>query len=856
MSSQGEDMSEQTLSTESAIAVSVRELVEFVRLSGDLVRGVGFVGHTGMDVAHEGTKGHQEIQSSRPDNYEAEVYLSHVIETNGLSLKVRGRVDGIWHQDDGSFLIEEIKTFSGRREIEPNPLHWGQGKVYGHMYLQKRLAEDPEWLPPESVHIQLTYLNRKTRQITSFDEYFTREELAAHFHELCDLYCEWARRQREWLLSRNRSIEALDFPYPSYRAGQRDLAVAVYRAIAGPHSLFAEAPTGIGKTMAAIFPALKAVGKGFADKIFYLTARTTGRTVAEKAFADLHERGLDFRTLTLTARDKICFVEDEPPCDTSVCPFAIGYYDRIKDALQDAFSHKSLDRTTIEALARKHSVCPFELSMDVSSWCDAIICDYNYAFDPNAQLRRYFAEDNGTFVLLIDEAHNLVDRARSMYSASLDKRTFLDIRKAIKDKQPKCGKLLFNLNKHFVRWDKALAAAKGGDQEALFALQEEAQQELEGPETQQSGPQLRQSAGETGLLLEKAPKGFVKQLGALMDEIEAIMPHMEEGPEQGMLLDLYFQARGFVRTASFFDERYTALFKKTKQNARIMLRCLDPSQLLLEARKQAVTTIFFSATLQPLDYFQQLLGVQEEDTALRLSSPFPQEHLQLYVEDRIGTTYRERDRTYQDVARAILTMFGQHRGNTLVFFPSYRYMREVFAQVQEQLPEWIEVIPDGELLLQVPRMTEAERDAYLDAFDQKDDTPRLGFAVMGGIFGEGIDLVGDRLQNVVIVGVGLPQVCLERDLIRDHFQEQHGVGFDYAYSFPGMNKVLQAVGRLIRTEDDKGAALLIDKRFGQRRYRRLFPPWWTPQRASQALHTPQAQTPPTLPEAKTPEKST
>lgn len=800
-------------------AISVRALVETILISGHLVRTTGWMGTSLLDAAYQGTLAHQEIQSTRPDNYEAEVSLSHTISYAGIDLKVRGRIDGIWHQEDGSFIIDEIKTHSGYDRLEPDVLHWAQAQIYGYLYSLKHQEEHPETEQPSTISIQITYMDRTSRQIQTFQEQYAYSVLKTTFEGLAEQYCMRIAEHIQWLQERNASIEELRFPYADYRQGQRHMAVETYRTIVEEKTVFVEAPTGIGKTMAVLFPAIKAQGLGHTETLFYLTARTTGRTVAQKALADLREQGLKLRSLVLTARDTICFSSDDGPCDTRTCPFALGYYDRLTDALQDARSYTDLTQETIEELARTHQVCPFEFSLDLSPWADLILCDLNYVFDPQTYLRRHFDGPKGKYTFLIDEAHNLVDRARMIFSAELNKRTLLDVRKLIQKQLPECSKKLFLINKQFVHWSKQVKGQLPLDASLFPPEKEDVSEQVS----------LHTSAGETGLVMHERPNDLIRLLHAFLELAERDMPMLLESSEQSAVLELYFQVKKFVRIAEQYDKNYVTLYTQGRNQPQIQLYCLNPSTQLLQARTRASSTVFFSATLQPLEYYQTLLGATEEDKIVQLPSPFPPEHLQLYIEDRIATTFKQRSLTYASIAERVFQMLYQHPGNTLVFFPSYAYMNAVFEHTAEYFEQHKDDLPKIHVQVQYPGMSLEEREEYLRAFE-KASSPVLAFAVMGGIFGEGIDLVGQRLMNVIIVGVGLPQVCVERDLIREHFQISHRAGFEYAYAFPGMNKVLQAVGRLIRTEHDTGTVLLIDQRFSRRMYRRLFPPWWQPQR--------------------------
>lgn len=764
------------------ISVSVRELVEFVMLSGSLERGGLMLGESMHNIALEGTRGHQEIQSSRPDTYESEVTMKWDVVGEDHILHVRGRVDGIMHDDD-AVCIEEIKTHGNYGELTPSLAHWAQGKVYAYIYLQEH--------PLETIDVQLTYMHRKTREIHTFRETFTRQDLDLFFADLVEEYLEWVQRKVEWLILRNQSIEASDFPYSTYRDGQRHLAVAAYRALADKQILLAEAPTGIGKTMAVLFPAIKAMGKGMSEKIFFLTAKTVGRTVAEKAFDDLREKGLRFRSLTLTARDKICARSGEP-CEVMECPFAEGYYDRLKDGLRAGLEREDWTLESIRELAYQHDLCPFEYALDLSEWADAIVCDYNYVFDPKVYLRRFFDNRKGKYMFLVDEAHNLVDRARSMYSAELSKRLVLDTKKDIKGLFPKVVKRLNAINKYMIEQRKLVQESEGVS-----------------PYSQ-------------ALVESEKPKELLKLLD---DFLEQTIESLSEKPDVGLpesLLDMYFQARDFLRTSELFSaDAYVSYYQTVRYQEEARLFCMDPSEYVLKGLKRAKSSVLFSATLRPVAYYRELLGHPEEAPVMQLPSPFPPENLNLWIEPTIATTYRARAGTYHQVVEAIGAMVDDSPTNILVYFPSYKYMNDVWERFVERFPEQT-------TLLQVPGMSEEDRLAFLDSFVEEPQETMIAFAVMGGIFGEGIDLVGERLGGVVIVGVGLPQVCLERNLIRDHFQEKNNAGFLFAYTFPGMNRVLQAVGRLIRTETDQGKALLIDKRFAYRDYNGLFPPWWFP----------------------------
>lgn len=733
--------------------------MEFTLRAGGLGRESVFVGPR---RALEGARAHQRLQKSRPEDYEAEVSLAHDIVTPALTLRICGRIDGLTrslHQ----WSIEEIKTLSRPHHGETDPLHWGQAKVYAAILC----ITEPK--APDNFEIQLTYLELSTGKISEHREVFHRNELTAFFEKLADEYLVWAQAQAEWEQKRNASIATLEFPFPSYRPGQRQLAVTVYRTIRDQLRLLAEAPTGIGKTISVLFPAIKALGEGKARRIFYLTARTIGRAVAQETITALRGKGLHIRSLALTARDKICFKETDR-CDALECPYATSYYDRVKPALREALNSESLDRGGIEALARRHSVCPFEFSLDAARWADLIICDYNYAFDPGSYLRRFFDDDPGDYIFLVDEAHNLADRARDMFSSEFSTVGLSDDLKIV-------------------------------PQDAANALRSL------GNAVERLSP-----TGETPL--PSLPETIEPRVKDFLAIAEQHLIRNEGGPAHERMLERYFQASSFLRVAENLDDGYCVIAGPQ----RLRLFCADPTAQLREALKRADSTIFFSATLSPLQYFHEILGNGKDTAQLQLGSPFPVENLAVMIHRQIDTTLKQRTATAPAVAQAIVEAASSRTGNYLAFFSSFQYLQEIFEKVRP--------LTNALLLAQTPQMSEADREAFLNAFTHEPAQTQIGFAVLGGIFGEGIDLVGDRLIGVIVIGVGLPQLCLERDLISQRFAARQLDGYDFAYRFPGMNRVLQAAGRVIRAETDRGFVLLVDRRFSETRYQNLFPAHW------------------------------
>jgi DNA excision repair protein ERCC-2 len=776
----------------------VRELVEFALRQGDLGGERGFVG---PHRALAGTRGHQRLQRSRPAGYQKEVRLSHVIETADFILRIQGRIDGLLATTH-EVLLEEIKTVQGGWNHAADPLHWAQAKLYGFIYAHDRALEQ--------ITLQLTYLDLDTGELTEFRNRFILTDLSAFFEQTTAIYFDWLRAQHHWRQQRDQSIYSLTFPFARYRPGQRQLAVAAYRVLARGGRLFLEAPTGIGKTISVLFPAVKALGEGKLERIFYLTARTVGRTVAEKACAELRRAGLRLRTLTLTAKEKICIQEGQP-CDPLTCAFARGYYDRCKAAMRAALARDELTRPVLEAVSREHQVCPFALSLDLSPWVEVIVCDYNYVFDPKVYLRRHFTEEPGDYAFLVDEAHNLVDRARDMFSADLGLREIKDVRRALKQALPRCAKAI-------TRLASALSKLCGpATLPAEPVVPSDPSSELNlFPSQSGAGVSPAHPSASPARTTRDLPADLLPPLDDALKQAETWLARNQPADFRDRLLKLYFRLRSFRRTAELYDERFVTI---TEPGGCARLFCLDPSFLLRQALARGKAAVFFSATLTPIDYYRALLGGSPEDPLLQLPSPFPPEHLAVLVQDRIHTHLKARAGTLPDVVQAIASLVEGRPGNYLVYLPSYQYL----AAVQEQFHALHPTVP---ILVQRPGMSELEREAFLAAFAVEHGETLVGFAVMGGVFGEGIDLVGDRLIGAIIVGVGLPQLCIERDLIRDYFQAQTGAGFDYAYTFPGMNRVLQAIGRVIRSETDRGVVLLIDARFAEPRYRRLFPPWW------------------------------
>lgn len=751
------------------ISLSVRQLVEYAYRSGSIENRFRTA-----NTMTEGTKAHQRVQKTYNEGDQKEVFLKLTMPYEGLLFNIEGRCDGILFEK-GDIVIDEIKSTLrplDDLEEESYPVHWAQAKCYAYMYAVVNQIR--------KMTIQLRYVNLEEDEQKCFRQIWELEDLEDFFLEMISRYAPFAILMGEHLAERNESIQALPFPFKNYREGQRRLAGSVYKTIQEGRTLFANAPTGIGKTMSTAYPTVKAIGEGHLDRFFYLTAKSITRTAAEEAFSLMKNNGLKLNAVTLTAKEKTCF-KDKMICDKEYCEFANGYYDRLNDSLHDLFSNEHfIDRHTLETYARKHTLCPFELSLDAAYLADAIICDYNYVFDPRVSLKRFFEEQKKKTALLIDEAHNLVDRARDMFSAAIKQTSFYSLERLYRNKNDALYKASRKIN------DVFLAAKKKMDTQ--------------------------------GVVMEELPQDLIGDLEAFSEvaELELVRPSFSE--DQEPLLDAYFAAHSFIRLSKLYDKRYVTLVESINGDAQIRLFCIDPSHQLQEISKGFRSKIFFSATLLPFQYYLDMLGKAEEDYTLTLQSPFPKENSAVWIQP-LSTRYRDRDQTKQGIVRMIKATIEAHPGNYLVFSPSYQYMDDLydsFCQVKGKI----------ETILQNPLMAEEEREDFLAHFQPRKTSSFVGFSILGGLFSEGIDLKGDRLNGVIVVGVGLPQIGLENDVIKNYFAKLGKNGFDYAYVYPGLNKVVQAGGRLIRSETDSGIIVLVDDRFLTPNYKRLLPYEW------------------------------
>ena len=818
---------------------SVRNLVEFILRGGDIDNRSG---RMITDAMMEGSKIHRKIQRSMGEDYQAEVPLALTIQAEEYMLVIEGRADGIAYGEfpnqnsekeayaQDTFLdrtdkseemvyIDEIKgVYRNVATMEtPVYVHKAQAMCYAYIYaLQNHL---------DQIGVQMTYCNLDTEDVKLFQEVFAWDTLADWFGNLIAEYRKWADWQIMWRRKRQESIQNLEFPYP-YREGQRKLVGDVYRTIRRGKNLFIQAPTGVGKTISTIFPAVKAVGEELADRIFYLTAKTITATVAKETFGLLREQGYQAKIIQLTAKEKLCLCgntaieqeaadQDNPypdfpqiklECNPQNCPYAKGHFDRVNDAVFELLQASDLfTREEILAQARKHRVCPFELSLDVATWCDNILCDYNYVFDPNVYLKRFFQDSSKEkYLFLVDEAHNLVDRSREMYSATLYKEDILAVKKIMKPHNQAIARTLDKCNK------------------AMLDFKRECE-----------NYSVCESVGVLTFYLMR-----------LVSQMEEFFEKPREFPDKKTVLDFYFELRNFVNIYDLVDENYV-IYDEMQEDGRFMIKlfCVDPSKNLQKCIDKSVSTIFFSATLLPINYYKRLLSTKEDNYAIYAQSTFDETQRLLAFGRDVSTKYTRRGPAeYEKIARYIRAAIRSKKGNYMVFFPSYKMMQDVydvFVRVERESDTRNGVAVSDEpsiaeeslkesltIIMQHSNMNEAEREEFLQAFEQEDGGTLVAFCVMGGIFGEGIDLKNDRLIGAVIVGTGLPQISNEREILKQYYDKQGLSGFDYAFRYPGINKVLQAAGRVIRTQEDRGIIVLLDERFLQSDYNALYPREW------------------------------
>lgn len=759
------------------LKISVRNLVEFLCQSGDIDNRFGGISdRTAMEA---GSKAHRKIQKSMGPGYRSEVPLKLVIPGDRYDVAVEGRADGIFPVDENIY-IDEIKgTYKDIRFIsEAQYVHKAQAMCYGYFYAAANKLD--------KVGIRVTYVNLDVENIKYFEEIYTVLELEEWFEKLIAELRKWGDFVCDHREQRDAAIKKLEFPF-EYREGQRNLAVNVYKSINIKKNLFIQAPTGVGKTISTVYPAVKAMGEGMADKIFYLTAKTITRTAAEETINHLREKGLVFKSATITAKDKICMSDSDTgtECNPVVCPYAKGHYDRVNEAVYDIITHEDvISRQVIEVYAAKHNVCPFEFCLDITYWMDGIVCDYNYAFDPHVCLKRFFADGaDNNYVFLVDEAHNLVDRAREMYSAAIIKEEILEIKKMIGSSY---GRRIINA---LDRCNKNLLELK------------------------------RQCDGDYRIL--ENDDAFSLNMLRLEEELTVFMEKNRDFPNMKDLSEFFFKVNHYNYIHDELDDNYIIYTEHTEDGFAVNLFCVNPSERLKKCIAKGRNGIFFSATLLPVNYYKELLSGDVDDYAIYAHSVFDVSKRKLLIGNDVTSRYTRRNITeYTRIKNYIENIVTARKGNYLVFFPSYKYLLDVYKCCDKR--------DDVEYVIQHSGMTEEDKEDFLMRFnDNHKETALVGFCVMGGVFSEGIDLKEDSLIGAIIVGTGLPSIDTRQQLLRYYFDKKENLGYEYAYTYPGMNKVLQAAGRVIRTEEDKGVIVLLDDRFLTSRYKTLFPREWS-----------------------------
>ncbi len=820
------------------VRISVRSLVEFIMRQGDIDNRHRAAPENAMQ---EGSRIHRMIQRRMGADYQAEVPLRYTFPTEQYTLIVEGRADGIIENAQG-VCVDEIKgTYRELTHMrEAVPIHVAQAKCYAYIYsLQKGLEE---------IRVRLTYCNIATEELRYFYEDYRFGQLERWFLGLISDYRKWADYTWEWKQIRQSSIEQLEFPF-DYREGQRELASYVYRTIYHKRKLFLEAPTGVGKTISVLFPAVKAMGNAMGDRLFYLTAKTITRTVADDTLELLRKKGLRFKSVILTAKEKICFME-RTECNPENCPYARGHYDRINEAVYALLtSEERFSREVIEQYAVQYQVCPFEFCLDMSLFADGIIGDYNYLFDPHVYLKRFFGDGSqGSYLFLIDEAHNLLERGRKMYSASLLKEQFLGLKREIQQtimsemekkasKTEVFGQLTLGVTDASEMPAESFGSGRG--KKAVFVREEygkKIQYRLD--KCNQELLALKREC-ESYLLVDEIDD-FVNALMRLHSAMSDYLEEQEDVklPVRDSILEFYYEVAHFLDIYERVDEHYVK-YTQMQEDGSFLIRlfCVNPRENLKECMGRGRSSILFSATFLPIRYYKELLGGDAEDYEVYAKSVFNSEKRALFISDDVTSKYTRRsDEEFDRIVRYIDEIVRNRHGNYMVFCPSYSFLKKIYDLYEQRFAG-----EEKECILQKEAMSEEEREAFLNRFQgnagldlqqpihmeiEEDEHTLIGFCVLGGIFGEGIDLKKDSLIGAVIVGTGIPQVCCEREILKNYFDGRGENGFDYAYRYPGMSKVLQAAGRVIRTAEDVGIIVLLDERFLQTSNRRLFPREW------------------------------
>lgn len=751
--------------------VSVRELVAFVH-NEESIDNRKQSNHTAL----EGSKIHRKLQQSMDENYQSEVSLKTVYQGKQFDIQLEGRCDGIW-QKENQIIIDEIKT--GEHTFEQLEdatlqLFMAQAKIYAYIYaLQEQLEE---------VVVMVRYFCTQDEKIDEYQNQYSFDELNEYYQETMKEYEKWLIFLDKYRQNRQKKLQALQFPYNNYRKGQRELSIAVYRTLSQEKCLFMEAPTGTGKTLSTLFPALKAMGEYNQGRIFYLTAKTITRQVALDTMKLFDDQQSELKTIEVSAKEKICFM-NECKCNPDYCPFAKNYYQKQKLSIWDLLNNGHFySREQISEVAKKYECCPFELSLDLSLYSDVIVCDYNYLFDPQVYLKRFFELEETDSYFLVDEVHNLISRAREMYSKSLSLQTIKDFKKFLPKQKRKHHKIL----QQFIEYSD--------DTKRLLKNQNYIFQK-----------ELPDKLIDLGYRWSEYFRDFLLEL---KDEIPT------------WIQNLYFDLMSFLKISEYYDDHFTFLVELVNHELQFKIFCLDPAHFIKQKLDFGKGSVLFSATLSPVQYYQNLLVGHTDDLTFRQSSPFNQNQFQVLVADYLPMTYKYRSQVVDSLCELIKKATDIKAGNYFCFFPSFSYMEEVYQR-------YIQLYPEAEVLIQSRELKDVEKEAFLANFQAQNEQVVLGFCVLGGVFSEGIDLKKNRLIGSIIVSVGLPQISKEQEELKKYFDEKNQQGFYYIYQLPGFNKIMQAAGRVIRTEEDRGVIMLIDQRFSRKDYMQLYPTHWS-----------------------------
>lgn len=831
-------------SPEETLIVGVGRLVDFSCRSGDLF----FTAPAGPS-AQEGIRAHKKLQKQRPSGSEAEYSLKVSLpkKFSEYAVTLQGRVDILHPGNDllESPLLEEIKTSYVPPDSVPEEqkqLQWAQLKLYAYAYCLQ-LAEQKQSLPL-ALDLQAVWFDIKNKQVHRDRKTFAYEEVEAFTCDALERYCRWRRQVQQQLQQTREQARGLAFPFERYRAGQREMAVSVYRSVRDRQTLMLEAPTGIGKTVSSLYPSLKAMGENVLDKIVYLTAKNSGREAVLTAIKKMQVSDFEVSVLILRARKQTCACLNgsrERDLD-GACPYTKGFYDRLPDAREALLAKKIMTPERVAETAGEYQICPFELSLQMLPWASVVVCDFNYVFDPVVGLS-YFDDNPDRIALLIDEAHNLGDRSRDMYSAIANRAGAQRAAKACKPQYPLLHKAFKSSVQALARWSKT--SGPGVSVKNVFTAEGERSEDL--PEAlARAQARIIESVSlslESGAALPEDVSDYLREvyryltIDSLMAAEHRIFSTVNERrtvneshaatdllaatePRTGVESDTLNEPRTaneLDKTEKPITTNKQSINRSRYQEHEVKLLCLDASDYLEKTYQKFHSVILFSATLRPPEYIQARLGLPQNTQSLVLPSPFSNSQLGAFLCSTVDTRYKQRDNSVDSIIEIIHQTYRGRSGNYLVFFPSYRFMAQVAERFEQRHT-------DIAIVQQTPGSSEEQRALFMQAFEENRQT--LGFAIMGGIFGEGIDYVGDKLIGAIVVGLGLPQINEEQELIKSSC-EQHGHnGFDYAYRYPGLIRVLQAAGRVIRTEQDRGVVVLVDSRFTQSFYRRLLPSHW------------------------------